>query len=79
MHCVGRLALGVVQGFDPDYDILLKTSGDDCVFTTVHLLMCVDATGSEEDLDGVKEPSGWLDIENMPVCQGTLLQLSLIG
>ena len=78
-----RLALGVVQGYDPDYDILLSNSSDDCQFTTVQLLVCVDTAGSATDRppssSSQKEPSGWVDPDSMHLCQGTILQLSVIG
>jgi hypothetical protein len=67
-----------VQGYDPDYDILLSTPNDDSQFTTVQLLVCVDSDGHGETIDE-KEPSGWIDQPNMPLCQGTILQLAVIG
>lgn len=70
-----RLALGVVQGYDPDYDMVLNSSSDDCQFTTLHVLLCVDTANANAS----KEPSGWVDPDNMPLCQGTILQLSVIG
>jgi hypothetical protein len=72
----------VVQGYDPDYDILLNNSSDDCQFTTVQLLVCVDtasSSGSSSSSSGTTEPSGWVDAANMHLCQGTILQLSVIG
>ena len=80
-----RLALGVVQGYDPDYDMLLNSSSssDDCRFTTVHLLVCVDtassatASGANDGASG--DQSGWIKPESMHLCQGTIVQLSVIG
>jgi len=83
-----RLALGVVQGYDPDYDMLLSTPSDDSQFTTVQLLVCVDTasepSGAETNTHPSttlppKEPSGWIDPPSMPLCQGTILQLAVIG
>lgn len=88
-----RLALGVVQGYDPDYDMLLSTPSDDSQFTTVQLLVCVDITchpptsTSTDSAASVQqsmslppeESSGWIDPPSMPLCQGTILQLAVIG
>jgi hypothetical protein len=51
---VCRLALGVVQGYDPDYDILLNSASDESRFTTVQLLVCVDTASTSAAAAGGK-------------------------
>lgn len=78
----------MVQGYDPDYDILLSSPSDDSQFTTVQLLVCVEGRDGVADAGGAgrqsessaqREPSGWIDTDSMQLCQGTILHLSVIG
>ncbi len=83
----GRLALGVVQGYDPDNDILMGNGSDDSSTTeTLQLLVCVETSGTDGRRRSQGAPGGarplagcWIDPECMHLCQGTSLHLSLIG